>query len=212
MAPTKDHLRNYLDELQATLASLDLEAVESCRRQIAEARDRGSRIYLCGNGGSAATASHMANDLGKGASLGHPREKRFRVTALTDNVSWMTALANDVDYDSIFSEQLRNLGEADDLLIAISGSGNSPNVLDAVAAAREAGDADDRLDGFRGRQAGRSRRSRRRRRQPPHGPRRGSPHRAHARDLLLLHGGGAARRSGMSHLPLATPRSSGPGR
>ena len=134
-----DHLRNYLDELQGTLASLDLEAVESCRRQIAEARDRGSRIFLCGNGGSAATASHMANDLGKGASLGHPRGKRFRVTALTDNVSWMTALANDLDYDSIFSEQLRNLGEADDLLIAISGSGNSPNVLDAVAAARELG-------------------------------------------------------------------------
>ena len=81
----------------------------------------------------------MANDLGKGASLGRRREKRFKVTALTDNVPWMTALANDVDYDSIFAEQLRNLGEADDLLIAISGSGNSANVLAAVAAARELG-------------------------------------------------------------------------
>ena len=135
---------------RGTLAALDLEAVESCRRQIAAARDRGSRIFLCGNGGSAATASHMANDLGKGASLGRPRQQRFRVTALTDNVPWMTALANDLDYDSIFAEQLRNLGEADDLLIAISGSGNSANVLNAVAAARELGDADDRLDRVRG--------------------------------------------------------------
>ena len=134
-----DHLRNYLDELRGALTSFDLRSVESCRRQIAEARDRGSRIFLCGNGGSAATASHMANDLGKGASLGLPREKRFRVTALTDNVPWMTALANDLDYASIFAEQLRNLGEADDLLIAISGSGNSPNVLQAAAVARDLG-------------------------------------------------------------------------
>ena len=134
-----EHLRNYLGELQGALAGLDLEAVESCRMEIAAARDRGSRIFLCGNGGSAATASHMANDLGKGASLGRPRQQRFRVTALTDNVPWMTALANDVDYGSIFAEQLRNLGEADDLLIAISGSGNSANVLNAVAAARELG-------------------------------------------------------------------------
>ena len=81
----------------------------------------------------------MANDLGKGASYGRDREQRFRVIALTDNVSWMTALANDVSYDSIFAEQLNNLGQPGDLLIAISGSGNSANVLNAVTVAKERG-------------------------------------------------------------------------
>ena len=88
------------------------------------------QIFLCGNGGSAATASHFANDLGKGASLG--REKRFRVLALTDNVPWITALANDTDYSHIFVEQLKNYAQPDDVLIAFSGSGNSPNVTQAM--------------------------------------------------------------------------------
>ena len=134
-----DHLQNYLSQLQHALAALDLQAVERARDLIADARERRGQVFLCGNGGSAATASHMANDLGKGASYGRQREKRFRVAALTDNIPWMTALANDVDYDAIFAEQLRNLGEPGDLLIAISGSGNSANVLNAVAVAGELG-------------------------------------------------------------------------
>ena len=124
-----DHIRTYLEDLRAALDALDLEVVQEARQLIGSARDQGCQVFLCGNGGSAATASHMANDLGKGASYGRDREQRFRVIALTDNVSWMTALANDVSYYSIFAEQLNNLGQPGDLLIAISGSGNSANVL-----------------------------------------------------------------------------------
>ena len=91
-----DHIRNYLEDLRAALDALDLEQVQAARRLIGAARDQGRQVFLCGNGGSAATASHMANDLGKGASYG--RDSRFRVIALTDNVSWMTALANDINY------------------------------------------------------------------------------------------------------------------
>ena len=132
-----DHIRNYLEDLRAALDALDLEQVQAARQLIGDARNRGRQVFLCGNGGSAATASHMANDLGKGASYG--RDSRFRVIALTDNVSWMTALANDINYEAIFAEQLRNLGQAGDVLVAISGSGNSQNVLNAVEVAREKG-------------------------------------------------------------------------
>ena len=79
----------------------------------------------------------MANDLGKGASL--VSDKPFKVIALTDNISWITALANDISYEAIFAEQLRNFAQPGDVLIAISGSGNSPNVLNAVEVARERG-------------------------------------------------------------------------
>ena len=134
-----DHADDYIAGLTRALEALDLDSVHRARQMIAQARDEGRQIFLCGNGGSAATASHMANDLGKGASYGRDREQRFRVIALTDNVSWMTALANDVSYDSIFAEQLNNLGQPGDLLIAISGSGNSANVLNAVTVAKERG-------------------------------------------------------------------------
>jgi D-sedoheptulose 7-phosphate isomerase len=132
-----DHIRHYLEELKTALDTLDLEAVQRAREWVGQARDEGRQLFLCGNGGSAATASHLANDLGKGASYGRPR--RFRVVALTDNLPWITALANDVGYEAVFAEQVRNLGQAGDLLIAISGSGNSPNVLKAVQVARELG-------------------------------------------------------------------------
>ncbi|MBI2504856.1 MAG: SIS domain-containing protein [Candidatus Latescibacteria bacterium] len=134
-----DHIKSYLIELNHALNTLDLAAVQQAREWVGETRRKGRQLFLCGNGGSAATASHLANDLGKGASYGKPAARRFRVVALTDNVPWMTALANDVGYESIFAEQLRNLGQEGDLLIAISGSGNSPNVLKAVEVAREQG-------------------------------------------------------------------------
>ena len=131
------HLRAYMDDLQSALGALDLEQVKAARDMVEAARNQGQQVFLCGNGGSAATSSHMANDLGKGASYG--RQRRFRVIALTDNIPWMTALANDVSYAAVFSEQLRNLGSSGDLLIAISGSGNSMNVINAVEVARELG-------------------------------------------------------------------------
>ena len=131
------HLTDYLQQLRDALDALDLEAVRQVRERFTAARERDAEIFLCGNGGSGATASHLANDLGKGASLDQAR--RFRVIALTDNVPWITALANDISYDVIFAEQLRNLARPGDLLLAISGSGNYANIIQAVQAARELG-------------------------------------------------------------------------
>lgn len=132
------HIQQYLTDLRTALDALDPEQIKAARDCVARVRDRGGQLFLCGNGGSAATASHLANDLGKGASYGR-KGPRFRVTALTDNIPWITALANDVGYEVIFAEQLRNLGQPGDVLLAISGSGNSPNILEAVKVAREIG-------------------------------------------------------------------------
>jgi D-sedoheptulose 7-phosphate isomerase len=132
------HILQYLTDLKIALDALDPAQIEAVRDRVAAVRERGGQLFLCGNGGSAATASHLANDLGKGASYGR-QGPRFRVIALTDNVPWITALANDVGYDVVFAEQLRNLGQSGDVLLAISGSGNSPNILAAVRIAREIG-------------------------------------------------------------------------
>ncbi len=125
-----DYLKSYKEKSLAALEKIAENDVAQLIELLSAAREAGRQIFLCGNGGSAATASHFANDLGKGASWG--QEKRFRVLALTDNVSWMTALANDTDYSQIFVEQLKNYAQPEDLLIAFSGSGNSPNVLEVV--------------------------------------------------------------------------------
>lgn len=111
----------------------------------------GRSVYTFGNGGSAATASHFACDLGKGTSKWLPEgAKRFRVVALTDNIPIMTAWANDTAYEEIFAEQLHNLVRPDDLVIAISGSGNSPNILKALDLALKFGAYTIGLAGFRG--------------------------------------------------------------
>ncbi len=143
-----EHLTQYMRDLQRAMVALDLQAVRRLRDACAEVRAHHGRIFVCGNGGSAATASHMANDLGKGASYG--RTLRFRALALTDCVPWLTALANDASYSEVFAEQLRNFAEPGDLLIAISGSGNSPNVLRAVEVARQIGLRTAGLTGFGG--------------------------------------------------------------
>jgi D-sedoheptulose 7-phosphate isomerase len=130
-----EYFTDYMQNLKAAIDSLDLDRVRQFRDTCQSARDGNQQIFICGNGGSAATASHFTNDLGKGASYG--REQRFKVISLTDNTPWLTALANDVEYGAIFAEQLRNFAQSGDLLVAISGSGNSPNVLKAVQAARE---------------------------------------------------------------------------
>jgi D-sedoheptulose 7-phosphate isomerase len=143
-----EHLTEYMRELQRAMAAVDLAAVGRLREACADVRRRGGQIFVCGNGGSAATASHFANDLGKGASYG--RATRFRVIALTDSVPWLTALANDVGYATVFAEQLTNFAREGDLLIAISGSGNSANVLRAVDAARRLGVRTAALTGFGG--------------------------------------------------------------
>jgi D-sedoheptulose 7-phosphate isomerase len=120
----------YRDELLKAIASIDLEKVGQAIDILAQARDRGRRIFVCGNGGSASTASHFVTDLVKGASYG--RANRFRILALTDSLPTITAYSNDVGYECVFVEQLKNFAEAGDVVIAISSSGNSPNVLRAV--------------------------------------------------------------------------------
>ena len=125
-----DYLKSYKQTSAEIMQKIGDEEVAAFIELLEVARENDQQIFLCGNGGSAATASHLANDLGKGASWG--RDKRFRVLALTDNISWITALANDIDYSQIFVEQLKNYAKPHDLLVAFSGSGNSRNILEAV--------------------------------------------------------------------------------
>ena len=120
----------YRSKSLEAIHAIPLDKVEEAIQVLARARDEGRTIFVCGNGGSASTASHFVTDLVKGASYG--RSARFRIMALTDSLSTITAYANDVGYDHVFVEQLRNFAAAGDVLIAISGSGNSPNVLRAV--------------------------------------------------------------------------------
>jgi D-sedoheptulose 7-phosphate isomerase len=129
--------QSYVQNLVGTLRSLDLSKVDQAIEWLREARDNGNTIFTCGNGGSAATASHFVCDIVKGAS--YQREKRFRIMALTDNLAAITAYSNDVSYECVFVEQLKNFAKPGDVLIAISGSGNSPNVLRAVEYANELG-------------------------------------------------------------------------
>lgn len=108
----------------------------------------GSTIFVFGNGGSAATASHFATDLNKGISYG--LEKRFRVMALTDNFSTVSAYSNDTSYDDVFVEQMKNFIKPGDLVIGISGSGNSKNVLNAVEYANSRGNITVGITGYDG--------------------------------------------------------------
>lgn len=129
--------QEYKTELQKTIDSIDLDKVEQAIELFREARDNNRHIFVCGNGGSASTASHFACDIVKGASF--QREKRFRIMALTDSLPTITAYSNDVSYDCAFAEQLKNFAEPGDILMTISGSGNSPNVLAATETAKAIG-------------------------------------------------------------------------
>ena len=141
--------RQYFDELQRVLAGLSHDAVNQIADVLVKANELGRTVYLFGNGGSASLASHFACDLGKGTAYCNGG-KRFRVLALTDNLPTLTAWANDAGYEDVFSEQLRNFVQPDDVAFAISGSGNSKNVLNALQVAREAGAMTIGITGFRG--------------------------------------------------------------
>lgn len=127
----------YKTELFKTLDALDLVKVNEAIDWLRKARDEGRRIFVCGNGGSASTASHFACDMVKGASFNRP--SRFKIMALTDQLPTITAYANDVSYDAVFVEQLKNFAQPGDLVMGISGSGNSPNVLKAMEYANSIG-------------------------------------------------------------------------
>lgn len=120
----------YRSQLIDALASIDVDKVTQAIEWLSEARDSGRNIFVLGNGGSAATASHFACDIVKGASYG--RSKRFKIMALTDSLPTITAYSNDVSYEHVFVEQLKNFAQAGDVVMALSGSGNSPNVVCAV--------------------------------------------------------------------------------
>jgi D-sedoheptulose 7-phosphate isomerase len=130
-------IKKYLSEVSATLEKLPVEGIAQVVELLGQARLNRKRVYIFGNGGSAATASHFASDLSKGAiSQGKPRIKAF---ALTDNVPLLSAWANDTAYENIFAEQLENFIEGGDIAIGISGSGNSQNVLNGVKVAKAKG-------------------------------------------------------------------------
>ncbi len=134
---SKQFASNYLQTLAAIIPQIDAAQVQSAIELMRFARDSGKTIFSCGNGGSASIASQLVVDLVKGGSFGKTR--RIKAMALTDSVATITAYANDVSYESVFVEPLKNWGTAGDILIAISGSGNSPNVLRAIEFSREAG-------------------------------------------------------------------------
>ncbi len=140
----------YKQALLETLNTIDLDKVRQAIEWFRQARAENRQIFVFGNGGSAATASHFVTDMVKGASCGRPC--RFRILALTDSLSTISAYANDLSYESVFVEQLKNFAEPGDLVVGISGSGNSPNVLRAIEYANSIGC---RTLGMTGRDGGR---------------------------------------------------------
>jgi D-sedoheptulose 7-phosphate isomerase len=141
-------IQDYLTDLQTTLSNLPLNDIERAVEVLIDARLNDRQVFTLGNGGSAATASHFACDLGKGTVV--PGYPRFRVMALTDNMPLFSALANDYGYEHVFVEQLANLVRPGDVVIGISGSGNSANVLNAIQLAREVGATTIGMTGFDG--------------------------------------------------------------
>ncbi len=145
---TSDNLKKYGNYLYDLLSRLNYDIIDRIIDCFNKARSRGSTIFFIGNGGSAATASHFAQDLGEvGRKSG---KKHFRTLSLTDNVSFITAMGNDYGFEKIFTGQLDNLFKEDDILVAISASGNSPNVIEAVKLVKKLGGVTIGFVGFDG--------------------------------------------------------------
>ena len=137
----KKFITKYLIELKRCLNKLDKGKIEQAITMLIKAYKNDQQVFILGNGGSASTSSHMACDLSKGTlqRVYDNSERRLRIISLTDNVALMTALANDLSYDDIFSQQLQNLVRPNDVVIVMSGSGNSANVVKAVEYAKKCG-------------------------------------------------------------------------
>ena len=144
LASPHHYVRGVIDVLE----QLPMSVIDQVVDRLYQAYIEDCAVYLFGNGGSASLASHAACDLGKGTTS--PGKKPFRVVSLTDNVSLITAWANDTGYENIFAAQLRPFIAAGDIAFAISGSGNSPNVLNALRVARDIGASTIGLTGFSG--------------------------------------------------------------
>jgi|SRR5512133_1693658 D-sedoheptulose 7-phosphate isomerase len=141
-------LNTYFDKVSETLKQLDTSAIIKLVDRLLTARERGNHIFIFGNGGSGATASHVTGDFLKGISFG--LEKRFRIQCLNDNISGMMAISNDLTYDEIFIEQMKAFLQKDDVVIGISGSGNSANVVKAMEYARNQGATTAAFCGYKG--------------------------------------------------------------
>jgi D-sedoheptulose 7-phosphate isomerase len=127
----------YREELISAIRTIDVDKVAEAIAWFDEARSAGRAIFVAGNGGSAATASHFVCDMVKGASFGRPL--RFRIQSLNESMATMTAYSNDVSYEDAICEQLKNFAQAGDIYMAISGSGNSMNVVRAMECAKSMG-------------------------------------------------------------------------
>jgi len=143
-----EYIRKYLDEICRVLQNLPQADIARTIDVLTQARSEGKRIFVMGNGGSAAMASHFACDLGKGTV--QEGKTRFKVISLNDNIPLLTAYANDLGYETVFAEPLASLAEPGDVAMAISSSGNSPNVLRAMDVARERGLTTIGITGFEG--------------------------------------------------------------
>jgi len=143
-----DQINDYIDGLKAALDRLNRDEISQLAGLLLDAYEKNANIFICGNGGSASTASHFACDINKGACYG--LDKRFKVMPLTDNAATIMAYSNDVHYDEIFVEQLKNFIQKDDIVIGISGSGNSRNVLKAIEYANEKGNITCGITGYDG--------------------------------------------------------------
>lgn len=144
----KTEISQYYQREIAAIEALDKEELNNAMNALVEAFERGATVYVFGNGGSAATASHMVCDFNKG--ICYDLDKRFNLVCLNDNTPIVMAVANDISYDDIFVYQLENKLKKDDLIIAISGSGNSKNVVKAVEYAKTVGTKIIAMTGYSG--------------------------------------------------------------
>jgi len=144
--------RNYFEGLKAVMDRVDIAQVTAFVGELERVYREDRQVFIVGNGGSAGTASHMACDLAKTVLGKKPdrQKRRFRVMSMTDNVPMITALGNDFGYEHVFTEQLVLFARKGDLLIVITGSGNSPNIVNAVRMARDMGVRTTGLLGFDG--------------------------------------------------------------
>lgn len=143
-----EQIRNYLAKEIEILNKLDINAINAALNLLLETMETGSTVYIFGNGGSSATASHFQNDFNKGVS--EHTEKKFNFLCLNDNMATVMAVANDIGFEEVFRFQLRGHLKPGDVIVAISGSGNSKNVINAVEYAREQGNHIIGLTGYNG--------------------------------------------------------------
>lgn len=148
MADYREMIRAYIAREIEVLKALDVDAIDQALGLLEQAFEQEKTIYIFGNGGSAATASHFQNDFNKGIS--EYTAKKFRFYCLNDNIATLMAIANDIGYESVFRFQLEGRLRPGDVIVAISGSGNSENVLQAVEYAKEQGNSVIGLTGFSG--------------------------------------------------------------